>query len=415
MKDEELRRALKACLSGADFSQAEQQAVLKQIRGGKQIMKTKITLAFACVVAFSLALGGFALAAGMGLFGQFGTQAKDSSGERLLRLDEAASDVGITLSVRAPEAEDPLAEAATDREKLLARQYGRSFKMTLDQSYCDGNRLYYTYTLTTPDLGVGFQEEPPTGFDVWDREEPGETYAEAVPYCDNDQLQQVADWMTRHAVGFAWYDWFSLGDGADLADGTVLTIVDSDYEWVDGHTRRGYQEVLLPEGAAENEKLDLVFTLHYGSEAVLQDEKGVHRAYVLQPENRGMLQLPLTLDVNGQTNALVGSAAFDAYSAKASLKKSDIDISGEVEITAPPSWSQSWVGDYNAEDDYVCNYLLVADGAALPNLDGGLRRFGNDTYALNVRFDLPESFEDLKLRPVREQSGERPDEEIVLQ
>ena len=414
MKDEALRHALRVCLSGADFPLDRQRAVLKRIKGEDQIMKRKISAALACAIALSLVLGGFALAAGMGLFGQFGTQATDDSAARLARLDGAAQDVGVTLSVRAPDAEKPLDASATDRERLVNRQYGRAFELTIEQAYCDGNRLYYTYTLTTADAGIGFQEDAPTGFDAWDREDPGMTYAEAVPQPDSEQTRKVAEWMAQHASGFAWYDAFSLGDGADLADGTVLMIVNSGYEWVDEHTRRGYQEVLLPGGAVKDGKLDLVFTLNYGSEAILQDDAGVHRAYVRQPENRGMLLLPLTLSVSGQTADLSGSAAFDAYSAKASLKKSDVDISGEVEITAPASWSQSWVGDYNAADDYVCDYLLVADGVALPNLDSGIRVVSGETYALNARFDLPEAFESLKLRPVREQSGERPDEEIQL-
>ena len=132
-------------------------------------MKTKITLAFACVVAFSLALGGFALAAGMGLFGQFGTQSADGSGDRLKRLDAVAEDVGVTLSARAPDAEKPLGTTESDREKLVNRQYGRTFGLTIEQSYCDGNRLYYAYTLTSPDVGIGFQEGAPTGFAAWDR------------------------------------------------------------------------------------------------------------------------------------------------------------------------------------------------------------------------------------------------------
>ena len=32
-------------------------------------------------------------------------------------------------------------------DKLLAEQYSHTFELTLDQAYCDGHKLYYSYTL----------------------------------------------------------------------------------------------------------------------------------------------------------------------------------------------------------------------------------------------------------------------------
>lgn len=412
MNDDALKHALKACLSAADFPKTRQRAVLAKIKGDQKAMKKKISAVLAFALALSL-IGGLALAAGLGLFGQLGeNRLTEESGARLQRLEEAAEHIGVTLSAQAPAPAQTL--SATDREKLLARQAGRKFELTVDQAYCDGNKLYYSYTLTTGDVQKDFCEGAPTGFDKWDVQYPGMSFSDVYPSAASEQYRKIADWMADHDGGFVQFDSFGLGDGVDLAGGTVLTILDSGMEWVDERTQRGYQEVRLPADAASGDTLDVVFSIHYGTRVIYQNDEGLYWAHIMQPESRGILQLPLTLPVNRRADALTGSAAFEAYSAKASLFVSAVDVSGEVQITAPASWSQSWWGEYNAADDYVSDYVLIADGVELPNRDSGIRTIDEETYALYLRYDLPNSVNDLSLCPVREQSGLNPEEALAL-
>ena len=51
---------------------------------------------------------------------------------------------------------------------MIAKLYARRFNLTLNQSYCDGNKLYYAYTLTTNTPLFWYEGEgAPTGIDEW--------------------------------------------------------------------------------------------------------------------------------------------------------------------------------------------------------------------------------------------------------
>lgn len=129
MREEELRSALKESLSGITFDPARRQAVLTDMKGEKPVRK-KLSLAMALTAAVLLLAGG-ALAAGLGLFGQFAEEGKEPSGvqvsaETLRRLEENAVDCELQQTV------------------LIG---GREITVTIYQSYCDGRYIYYTYSL----------------------------------------------------------------------------------------------------------------------------------------------------------------------------------------------------------------------------------------------------------------------------
>ncbi len=154
-------------------------AGLPEKERGSWPVRRAMVAALAAVMALALASG--AIAVRLGLFGRLSAgREEEPSYERLALLDEAAMRVGETAAL------DGGAE------------------LTLNHAYCDGNRLYYSYTLS----GEGVV----------------------------------------------------LGDGASLEDGTSLTIWDRGEESADGVTY-GYQEVELPEAAKPGEALPIVLTV----------------------------------------------------------------------------------------------------------------------------------------------------------
>lgn len=214
------------------------------------------------------------------------------------------------------------------------------FALTLEQAYCDGSRLYFAYSLT----GEGVV----------------------------------------------------LGDGAELSDGTVLTIWDRGEEKDEGGVIRGFQEVELPEAAKPGEALSVVLTV------ICENGDGSYR----------FVDVPFAVEL-AQRQMLTGSAAFSEYTASATLYITDVEIYGEVDIVGPVMWRDLFMNRTDAEIDYVVDYQLIADGAVLSNKDYTYGE-AEGGYGVPVRYDLPESVEHLVLRPVRYWSGECEDEEIVL-
>ena len=277
-------------------------------------MRRQHTYTLALAMVLVLTLCGGVVAAELGIFGHFGLTS-EISGERLSHLDAAASAVGETVT--SPE----------------------GFALTLEQAYCDGERLYFAYSLT----GEGVV----------------------------------------------------LGDGAELADGTTLTIWDRGEEKDELGVIRGFQEVELPEAAAPGEALDIVLTV-----------------IVPDGETYRFVDVPFTVEPV-QREVRTGSAAFDEYTASAQLYITDVEIYGEVDVVGPEMWRDLFMNRTDAEIDYVVDYQLIADGTVLTNKDYTYGE-AEGGYGIPVRYDLPESVEHLVLRPVRYWSGECADEEIVL-
>ena len=323
MENERLKRQIHAALDDC-FAQMDKRPSQKnQImsRAFEENRRRITPAALVLAVMLLTALCGGAAAAKLGLFSRFiSGESREWNGQRLERLDEAAQNVGQT--VHAPE----------------------GFSLTLEQAYCDGNRLYFAYTLT------------------------GET------------------------------EGYSLGDGAHLADGTRLTIWDRGDETLNAYTTKGFQEVELPEEIAADSTLDIALT-------------------VICPKDQDQLrfaEIPFRVEIS-EPEPLTGKAVFDEYTAAASLILSGVEIRGEVMITGPTDWKTYYHNRADVTEDYVVDYQLIADGEVLYNRDYTYGKETQDGYGVAVRFDLPESYENLVLRPVRYLSGETSSEDIPIQ
>lgn len=384
MNDQKLRDALKACLSEVDFPQECQCAVLRTVRKDEPIVKRKLSVVAICVMVLMLALGGMALAASLGVFGLAG-RTNEQSANRLALLENRADTLNEAQTVQAGDIPGEEHSPQNLYEELLSGIYARQFELTVNQSYSDGYKLYYAYTLTTNVplnwyTGVG----APKGIEEWYMQAQG-TYAQNYTQYDEEDEQRYAAFFTAHPVGYIARETMALGDGADY-EGQPLNILDSGETWVDECTLQGYQEVALPDGFDPKDGTATIqLKVMYGASVTYQDKDNVYCAHITTPENRGILPLNVTVPVNGQTQSYSGRISTEAYSASVTIRVSDVDISGQIVFAGTTP---------------VLDYGLLADGVIYPNLDGAFVENENGQTVLYVRFDLPQSMDHFSLVPI---------------
>ena len=191
MSDEMIRRKLHAaaddCLSGVARMPSQKKAVFDRIEKleGRHTPRAAARRTVVLAAALMLALVSVGTAAGLGLFGLLrGGLEQEMNYTRLGLLEDAAITVGQTTAL------------------------GALGELTIDQTYCDGQRLYYSYMIRK-----------------------------------NDALASLY-----------------LGDGAALPDGTELPPVDSWIEAIDDFATAAFYEVALPEGFAPGERVTILLT-----------------------------------------------------------------------------------------------------------------------------------------------------------
>lgn len=413
MDENRMRNMIAQSLSHADFPDARKQQVFKVIRGEKP-MKKKISLSLVCAIVLTMLFAGAALAAVLGVFGQLSYGAYDA--RRLEKLEESADIVNISTAVTAPEAAQPHQTSQTIYDEIKARQRERRFELTLSQTYFDGNKLYYSYILSTDETKSWQGKGTPEGIPEWLIENPGKRYADVWSSDIPERDKEIQSWLDSHESSWIAHESWGLGDGAQTSDGQVLKIIGSD-EKREGNAIHGYQEVVLPPELAGAEKLEIELTVLYGASLYHQDEAGVRWAHIAQEENRGILRIPFTVYRNGQTRHLQGEAAFEAYAVKAGLTVSDVEISGKAILMVPQAWTDTLTSRIEGEHtgDVILNYQLMADGELLPNRGGSLHTPMDGRLEIELRFDLPQSMEELLLVPEYAKAGLQTAEAILIQ
>jgi len=370
----------------------------------------------------TLLLAGAAIAATLGLFGYFANDPlSEMSHQRLEYLEDVAINVGKTQQVFAPAGDMNGVDPQTDYSRLLSQQFSRQFELTVDQVYCDGNKLYYTYRISEPIRTFYMSEGLPTGFEEWDWEEPGKRLSDTywTPGATEEERSQAAAFFAEHERAYAVESLFGIGDGAWLDDGSErgksLMIFDSSMEEPDPYTEFGFQQVDLPEDYVPGDTISFFLHVNYRTSVVCQDENGVYRTSVTNPENRGFIPVRFTAQVTGKPEEFEVTAEFDEYTVHVKLAVSDVDISGMAYFDAPQEWIDAFEADYSKAADSVWDYELVADGQRMRNVSGG---YGysqwTNQWEVDMRFDLPVSMQSLTLIPRREISGWREDESIVI-
>ena len=412
MDDNKLRAALKTGLSAAEFPDARRRAVMQAVAGESPAARRKLPAALVFAVVLTLILGGTALAATLGIFGRLADEESPSSFARLGRLDRTAASVGTTQTVYMPEFD---AEGSAVPDAILASMSGRRFDLTLDQAYCDGRRLYYSYTLKTDRPLAWIEGEGmPAGVSDWLIVNPG-TYAGSYEGEDARRTRFEA-FFSAHPVGYIAEERMAIGDGANL-DGEQLMIWGSGEIWLDETTLAGYQEVTLPDGfTPDGDEIEIALTLSAGGLVSAQD--GTNTYWMSVSPETGFIDVPFTVPIGGTRDTRTGCVATDAYTAEATLCISDIDISGEVVFDAP-GWAEAWLaGEYldsPALGELIDGYVLIAGGTQYRAVDWSFGVNSDGRYCVGLRFDLPESTDNLILRPMRRRSiAAGTGEDIVL-
>lgn len=371
-------------------------------------------------ILITLLLAGVAIAATLGIFARFiDHPLNEMSRSRLEHLAEAGQALNQVIEVEIPQHADQA--GMTDYERIVARQSSRKIELTMDQVYCDGNNLYYSYQLSEPGRMMTLGTGKPTGVKVWEDAYPGMTIRDVnwMVGEGEEEAEEIAAWLMEGGARYAIYDHVGMGDGASLDDGTekgqYLAIYDSNSEYIDAFTQQGFQQVELPENYVPEGTIDVLMPVSISTGIIYQDETGLYTTVVRNPENRGYHHVPVTAKVTGKPEEFVVEADFDEYSAEVHLAISDVDISGDVYINAPQAWLREFERNDVDQEPYVFEYALIADGVECRSVDGG---WGIDKQSgrwhVMIRYDLPESTESLVLIPKRRGVGMIDSEKIVI-
>lgn len=408
------------------FWQTVKQAVFGRRRRAPGHHGRSSARALMIALLITLLIAGAAIAAKLGIFERFIQHPlSEMSSARLEHLAKEGQSLNQVIEVEIPQPENPAQarrhEALTDMEAIIARQDSRRIELMMDQVYCDGSNLYYSYQLSEPERMLVLGEGKPTGFDQWEDTYPGQTIRDMHwTIGEGDaEAQEIAQWLCAGGPRYVIYDHVGMGDGASLNDGTekglYMAIYDSNSEYIDAFTQQGFQQVELPAGYIPGESIDVLMPVSIWTRVVYQDETGLYMSVVRNPENRGYHHVPVTAAITGRPEHLSAQAIFDEYAAEAQLSISDVDIDGDVYIDAPRTWLDDFESSDMDEEPYVMDYVLIADGTQYTNVDGG---FGIDRetgkWHVMIRYDLPETADSLVLVPRRHGVGLVDAEKIVI-
>ena len=370
----------------ADFS-ARMDALVDALPARKEepIMKRKISLGLALAAVLALMMLTTAVAASLGLFAQLGQ--RDWADDRLPDLDAAATPVGKTVTT------------------------ADGYTVTIEQAYYDGDRLIISYRLTGDRSQVELGEGAPDH--VWQNEDPDAAYSIAFDGDDPASMQMEA-WLTRGRECWARHRFAALHDGLFLADGTYLDIVNGDDLLIqpDG-SAVGWKECRVPaERAAE--ELQCKAVLFRGETLYYQDGGGIRMDYAHGEDT----DVPFTVRKSESALTLRGGFLVnDVYTAEASLRLSPFDLEGTVTLRCCQDWYNAWNDwDFQGHTDVISDWALYAGEERIETRQAlqGVACQAPDTLVFELTMRHGGRTEGLRLVPVYEDSGEHPEEAIVL-
>ena len=425
MNDEKFRQLVHdtadKCLAGIDARPSLEHRIMYQIEHQDSgHVKKKISMVMVFAIVAMLALAGTAVAVGLGLFGKFaGTDPSGTRNSRLEQLDAIAASIGETVHVNAYPS--GITAGNTVREALLTAWDGCAFDVTLNLAYCDGSRLYYSYTLTIEDLPSNvFGQGEASGFDTWSVDQYGDTY-ETSGIHSNEKSDEAArnffaELEEENKSGYAAFTYFSIGDGAYIvdADGGLYPsmIVDSDDAWLDDRTIQGNQEVEIPTNIANNGFLNFTLDIHYGATVFYQNDEGLHWTSISTLPKREKLLAPFTVEIDTFVDRKMGTGELGGYYTEASLTFTNADVYGKVIIAGPESWIAA--KEESSHEDVIVGFELIADGQTLMPLEMAIIFLDDGRYEIPLRFNLPSSRENLVLIPIYQETGVHEEESIRL-
>ena len=389
-------------------------AVMQQIREEK-VMKKKLSLSMAMILILTILAIGAAIAASLGVFGQFAEL--PYGGAALDELEASATVYQFTQTIQSTSDEQTGQQAQDDYAAIMESQKDRQVSVTLDQGYFDGNQVAISYTIHEPALAdIQRGKGMPTGDIPWAVEVEGALYTDDMwpPDALSDKL--IAYLNSQEPV-FIVVNTVSLGDGLFLADGTPLTNVTSDeMKNSDGDLQgyKTYQDV--PEAYQTAESIDVYCNVHITSRLIYQDAQGYKEAWIYRADQQEPTIFAFTLKRNGSTRNRAGAVETALYSASAEVTLSQIGADVSIAIECPETWvqAQTGEGDITPGMDYLAYYQLYADDVRCSGTAGAVYTEDANHMVFMDSYTLPDTYTTLVLVPVYYEAREQWDEAITL-
>lgn len=358
----------------------------------------------ALVLAIVLILMGLsaAIAANMGVFGQFAQRAHDD--RKLYQLS--------------------LTSTAYNKHILIPGDAAKGFPdtvFTLDQAHYDGESLYISYQLSAKEgrlARVQMHRQAPTEQDL---QASRQLHEEDVKLLLHDLLGQVAwDEIDKQRADQGWVR-FSLttqylADSAQLEDGAALYPVQGNLE----HDERGSHiafaefERPLPQAARNQESLDITLQLYRETRTYYLTQT---TAYLLPGGSRDAIPLHIHIQKDNSATIYTTKGHFDLYQIEAQAKVGTVDIKVDL-FVSPTKGNITDILDTGATDSEaptgrITGFALYANGVRSRMIEGSFQ-LEDSGMRVQLGFQCPDIPQTLVLIPEYDHGNEQPSEALSL-
>lgn len=421
-----LKKSLDRSLSGASLRPTLKRYILAETAGGEKTRparrKLSASVAFALITA--LILAGVAVAAVVIRgFGWFAAQSGSSLAKyKLEQLEQRAEVVN------------------SERIASIKGDAGREIRLEVSRGYYDGSRADVTYSLYAPGRSADTSWRP-TEAELTKMEKDAIDGTQWEGF-DEQKAAYERDFAETGISGVRIHNYYIV-DSAWLPDGQQTYMVNGEEYW-EGNKLNGYRSYSeLPASARDKSSIQLALMISTYDICYYQDDTGIYFSYQL---GQYVKLDPITVvRGKGDTGIRSGTKDFERYAVWAKAEGSPVGTKAAVWQRLPKEWINGniWERDEDLEKtDFINDYRLLADGVRLEG------RMVTEAYASEIiasesfrrgdrqdeipevfqseapevlylmRFEfqgVPEGVKELRLRPVYSLSGERPEEDVVME
>lgn len=377
-----IKEAIASCLSGVEALPSQRAEILRAAKGEMKV-KRKMNMGLVLALILVLLTTSVAVAAELGLFGQIGQ--REHSDARLPGLENVSTVMDKTFDV------------------------GGGVTVTVHQAYYDGSRVFISYSVTGPydvlELGTG---EP--GIVNYDREEQGVIFREQH-FVDGPNGKPLMDWLNGSEPRWATHTVVNVHDGLQIGE-EYLDIIGGEFYWLEDGTLMSWKECEIPAELAADE-VTFSIGVFGGRTTYYQTADAL---YTSHESLRKTTWYDFTVKKNETSTKLTGFSSGEGWQAEAELTASAIDVKGDIAVKCPESWVEYWrAWDAPETVDCLTGWLLYVDGQKAADwIVEGVAPEGDTQLSFSICCKLDAVTADMKLVPVYRNTGEKPDEAILL-
>ena len=375
-------------------------STLANLEGEREVqpkMKKKMTFAVALAAVLMLALACTAVAAGMGAFAKIGRLWAAWGGDAYMEaLNEKSVAIGETRT---------LAQDGAYPE----------VRLTLAQSYYDGENLFISYEATGLEGVIDYAWRP-TQTELAQMDDVGAygvTGEEGLTLDEAFVRAMVETAQREGCAGAAVYSTY-LGDGVYLAGtDTYLDLVRSENALLEDGTFVGMREfgTPLPDGARDQDEVSMDIRVYRSVEWHYYD--GEHWYFSWDLAGRKENNVTFTVPRNTHETAALWTAerTFEGYKAAAEVRVSGLKIAAVITVTELPGTA--------AVPDGLLDYAIYVNGERATMLSGEIEEDNGREVRMRFEFALPEgTLETVALVPrvlSEDAEIERPEETVTIE